>query len=103
MSAPSSPSANPALLHKTDILLKLGGRLSIADLTDLLSLTSNDNGKELSPNSLANSSNRSPLLPVIIVCQPCSLNNLAVAFPKPDVAPVINIVFGNLETILTSF
>ena len=103
LSAPSRPKANPALLHKTEILLKFGGRLSIAYLTDLLSLTSNDNGNEFLPNSFAISSNLSPLLPVIIVCQPLSLNNLAVALPKPEVAPVIKIVLGNVELILTPF
>ena len=45
------------------------------------------------------SSSRSALRPVIMVCHPFSLNNLAVAFPKPDVAPVIKIVFGKLEFI----
>jgi hypothetical protein len=34
-----------------------------------------------------------------MVCHPFSLNNLAVALPKPDVAPVIKIVFGKLEFI----
>ena len=103
LSAPSKPNARPALLHKTHILLKFGGRLSIAVFTDLLSPTSNDKGKEPSPNSAASSSKRSALLPVIIVCQPFLLNNLAVAIPKPDVAPVIKIVLGNLEFIFILF
>jgi hypothetical protein len=66
-----------------------------------LSLTSNSSAITFTENfcssSFFNSVNLAALLPVIQRSYPCCANSVAIALPKPEVAPVTSIVLFIIE------
>ena len=92
----SRPKASPALFTKILMSLHSGGRLFSVSNTSFLFCTSKTSGNTLILyllfNSSANENNFSFLLPVMMQFHPLEANFSAMAFPKPEVAPVIRMI-----------
>src|SRR5687768_1041477 len=99
----SLPNARPALLMRTSIFCHSSGIVSMALKTFSCNCTSNGKSRTAVLNLFSRScftcSSLSSLLPLRIRSYPCAANFSAHAFPKPDVAPVINTIFGIVRTV----